>query len=169
MGDEAKRVCITGVGAVSAFGRTAAALWEGVSSGRSAIGPIASFDASGLGCRIAGEARAYAARDDLDADAAAALDRRALFAADAAIEALIQSGVPITAETVPQIGLALGSEMPEGSVTTAALTARVISAAGPVAHVNAGAAGGLMAIGEAAEWVRREECAIVVAGVRRRR
>jgi 3-oxoacyl-[acyl-carrier-protein] synthase II len=164
MADEAKRVCITGVGAVSPFGRAAEALWDGVASGRSAIAPIASFDASALQCRIAGEVRDYAARDDMDPDAAAALDRRALFAADAAIQALIQADVPITAETVTQIGIGVGSEMPEAGVATAALVARVVSAAGPVLHVSAGAAGGLMAIGEAAEWIRREECAIAVAG-----
>lgn len=164
MPDEAKRVCITGVGAVSPFGRTAEALWEGLASGRSAIAPITSFDASSLACRIAGEVRDYAPRDDMDPDAAAALDRRALFAADAAIQALVQSAVPITSETVTQIGVALGSEMPDASVATAALVARVASAAGPVMHVSAGAAGGLMAIGEAAEWIRREECAIAVAG-----
>lgn len=164
MSDEAKRVCITGVGAVSPFGRTAEALWDGVSSGRGAIAPITLFDASSLRCRIAGEVRGYAPRDDMDPDAAAALDHRALMAADAAIQALIQSAVPITAETVTQIGVALGCEMPDASVATAALVARTISAAGPVLHISTGAAGGLMAIGEAAEWIRREECAIAVAG-----
>jgi 3-oxoacyl-[acyl-carrier-protein] synthase II len=54
--------------------------------------------------------------------------------------------------------------LPESHVATAATVARTISAAGPVLHVSAGAAGGLMAIGEAAEWVRREECSIAVAG-----
>jgi 3-oxoacyl-[acyl-carrier-protein] synthase II len=164
MADEAKRVCITGVGAVSPFGRTADALWAGVSGEGSAIAPITAFDAAGLRCRIAGQVRDYAARDDMDADAAAAMDRRALFASDAAIQALIQAAVPITAETVTQIGVAVASEMPEQSVATAAMLARTIGAAGPVLQLSAGATGGLMAIGEAAEWIRREECAIAVAG-----
>ena len=164
MADEAKRVCITGVGAVSPFGRTAEALWAGVSGEGSAIGPITSFDASGLRCRIAGEVREYAPRDDMDPDAAAAMDRRALFATDAAIQALIQAAVPITAETVTQIAVAVASELPERSVTTAAMLARTIGAASSVVQISAGAAGGLMAIGEAAEWIRREECAIAVAG-----
>ncbi len=164
MADEAKRVCVTGVGAVSPYGRTADDLWAGLSGGRSAIGAIAGFDASALDVRIGGEVRDYAPREDMDPDAVAALDRRALFAADAAIQALIQAAVPITSETVPQIGVAVGSELPEEHVTTGALVARMVSAAGPVLHVSAGAVGGLMAIGEAAEWVRREECAIAVAG-----
>jgi 3-oxoacyl-[acyl-carrier-protein] synthase II len=162
--DSAKRVCITGVGVVSPFGRTAEALWAGLCGGVSAIAPITSFDASELECRIAAEAPDYAPREDMDPDAAARMDRRSLFAADAAIQALIQSAVPITSETVTQIGVAIGTEMPEHAVTTAASVARTISAAGPVMHISNGAAGGLMAIGEAAEWIRREECAIAVAG-----
>ena len=89
--ESAKRVCITGVGAVSPFGRTAEAFWAGVSGGVSAVAPITSFDASELACRIAAEVRDYAPRDDMDPEAAAQMDRRALFAADAAIQALIQS------------------------------------------------------------------------------
>jgi len=161
---EAKRVCITGIGAVSPFGRDAASLWAGLQAGRSAVAPVASFDASGLDCRIAAELKDYAPRDDMDPEAASLMDRRALLAADAAIQALTEAAVPITAETVAQIGVAIASEMPEQSVATAATVARTVSAAGPVMHLSNGAAGGLMAIGEAAEWVRREECAIALAG-----
>ncbi len=161
---EAKRVCITGVGAVSPFGRTANDLWAGLQGGKSAVRAIASFDASALACGIAAEVPAYTPRDDMDAEAIAAMDRRSLFAADAAIQALIQSDIPITAETVTQIGVAVGTELPEHGMTTAANVARTISAAGPVTHLSNGATGGLMAIGEAAEWIRREECSIVVAG-----
>jgi 3-oxoacyl-[acyl-carrier-protein] synthase II len=164
MAESEKRVCITGVGVVSPFGRTAEAFWAGLSAGVSAVAPITSFDASGFDCRIAAEAQGYTPREDMDPEAAARMDRRSLFAADAAIQALIQSAVPITSETVTQIGVAVGSEMADGAATTAADVARTISAAAPVMHVSNGAAGGLMAIGEAAEWIRREECAIVVAG-----
>lgn len=164
MPDEPKRVCITGLGAVSAFGRTADALWGGLTAGVSAVAPITAFDASALACSVAAEVRGYAPREDMDADAAAALDRRALFATDAAIQALIQSDLPINAETVSQIGVIVGTELPDGSVPTAASVARTIGAAGPVMHLSNGAPSGLISIGEAAEWIRREECAIAVAG-----
>jgi 3-oxoacyl-[acyl-carrier-protein] synthase II len=161
---EPKRVCITGIGAVSPYGRSASDLWAGLSAGRSAIAPIASFDASALDCRIAGELSGYTPRDDMDPEAVAAMDRRSIFAADAAIQALIQADVPINAESVSQIGVAIGSELPEGWTATAANVARTISAAGPVMQLSNGAVGGLMAIGEAAEWIRREDCSIAVAG-----
>ncbi|MBI5285465.1 MAG: beta-ketoacyl-[acyl-carrier-protein] synthase II, partial [Chloroflexi bacterium] len=132
---EPKRVCITGIGAVSPFGRTTADLWAGLQAGVSAVAPITSFDASALACRIAAEVRGYTPRDDMDPEAVAALDRRSLFAADAAIQALIESDVPITAETVSQIGVAVGSELPTGMTSVAEHVARTISAAGPVTHL----------------------------------
>jgi 3-oxoacyl-[acyl-carrier-protein] synthase II len=161
---EPKRVCITGVGAVSPFGRDAAALWAGLTGGASAVAAVGGFDTSGLPSRIAGQVASYTPREDMDPEAAAAMERRSLFAADAAIQALIESDIPINAETVTQIGVAVGSEAMDGTVATAAHVARTISAAGPVTQLSNGAAGGLMAIGEAAEWVRREDCSIAVAG-----
>jgi 3-oxoacyl-[acyl-carrier-protein] synthase II len=158
------RVCITGIGAVSPFGQTANELWAALAAGRSAIAPVTAFNTTGLASRIGGEIAGYAPREDMDAEAAAAMDRRSLLAADAAIQALVEADVPINAETVSQIGVLVGTEMPEGSIATAANVARTISAAGPVTHLSNGAAGGLMAIGEGAEWIRREECSIVVAG-----
>ena len=92
---------------MSPFGRTADELWAGLSGGRSAVAAIAGFDTSGLEVRIGGEVREYAPREDMDPEAAATMDRRALFAADAAIQALIQAAVPITNETVSQLSIEL--------------------------------------------------------------
>ena len=50
---------ITGIGAVTPVGLTAAETWNGLLSGRSGIGPIESFDASDLPVRIAGEIRDF--------------------------------------------------------------------------------------------------------------
>jgi len=162
---EGKRVCITGVGVVAPYGREIEALWVGLCEGRSAITPVSSFDASQLACRIGGEVRRYTPRDDIDPEAAAAMDRRALFAADAAIQALLQSEVPLTAGSTQAVGVAVGCELPgDGMTPTAAHVARTVGAGGPVAQLQAGAPSGLMAIGEAAEWIRREDCAVAVAG-----
>lgn len=59
----ARRVVITGFGAVTGFGYGAAPLWEALLAGRSAIGPITRFDAAGLRCRAAAEARDFNAKD----------------------------------------------------------------------------------------------------------
>ncbi|USN99322.1 MAG: hypothetical protein H6810_01195 [Phycisphaeraceae bacterium] len=50
-----RSVVITGLGVVSAAGIGADAFWRALESGRSAIGPIRAFDASGFPCRLGGE------------------------------------------------------------------------------------------------------------------
>ena len=55
----ASRVVITGLGAVSPLGLTAQEMWEGLSTGRSGIGPIQAFNPAGLPCRIGGEVPEY--------------------------------------------------------------------------------------------------------------
>ena len=52
---DARRVAITGVGAVTPIGNTAEEFWAGLTEGKSGIGPITRFDASPLPTRIAGE------------------------------------------------------------------------------------------------------------------
>ena len=52
-----RRVVITGLGPVSALGMGIETTWDAVTEGRSALGPIERFDASGFDCRIGGEVR----------------------------------------------------------------------------------------------------------------
>lgn len=54
-----RRVVITGLGAVSPLGLTATATWEAMVAGRSGIGPITRFDATGCAARIAGEVKEF--------------------------------------------------------------------------------------------------------------
>jgi len=58
-----RRVWITGVGTVSAFGVGAPALWEGLCAGRCAIGRVESLDLSGFPCRLGAEVRGFSARE----------------------------------------------------------------------------------------------------------
>ncbi len=62
-----RRVVVTGLGAVSGFGVGVEALWSGLEAGRSALRPIARFDAGGFPCRLASEvgspAQPFSARD----------------------------------------------------------------------------------------------------------
>ncbi len=54
-----RRVVITGVGAVTPCGNSAPATWASLAAGRSGIGPITRFDATGCTARIAGEGRDF--------------------------------------------------------------------------------------------------------------
>ena len=55
----ARRVVITGLGAVTPCGNTAPDTWAALIAGRSGIGPITRFDASGCAAQIAGEVRNF--------------------------------------------------------------------------------------------------------------
>lgn len=57
--DNSRRVAVTGLGAVTPVGLTAPATWDSLVAGRSGIGPITHFDATGCTARIAGEVRGF--------------------------------------------------------------------------------------------------------------
>lgn len=59
-----RRVVITGVGAVSALGVGAGALWDGLTSGRTGVGPTTLFDASGFACGCSAQAREFTGAKD---------------------------------------------------------------------------------------------------------
>lgn len=56
---------VTGTGAVTPLGLTAAETWAGLVAGRSGIGPITRFDATECPARIAGEVRGFEAGKEL--------------------------------------------------------------------------------------------------------
>ena len=51
----ARRIAITGMGAVTPLGLNVSSTWEGMVAGRSGIGPITHFDSTGMRARIAGQ------------------------------------------------------------------------------------------------------------------
>jgi len=55
----ARRFVITGLGVMTSLGLDAASTWQGLVEGRSGIGPIRSFDPSGLPVRIGGELQGF--------------------------------------------------------------------------------------------------------------
>lgn len=54
-----RRVAVTGMGAVTPVGLSAAATWAALIEGKSGIGPITHFDATGCTARIAGEVKGF--------------------------------------------------------------------------------------------------------------
>lgn len=99
------RVVVTGVGAVSPLGIGINALWEGLTSGRSGIRIIQSFDASDFDVRIAGEVPDFVAREFMDFKAARRMDRFAQFGVAAAREAIADAGLEITDANRDRIGI----------------------------------------------------------------
>ncbi len=79
---------MTGLAMVTPLGNDAKATWEGLVAGRSGIGPITSFDASGLETRIAGEVKGFDPLQFMERKDARRTDRFAQFAVAAAKEAM---------------------------------------------------------------------------------
>lgn len=188
---EEREVVITGLGAVTPLARDVASLWEGLVAGRSGIGPITAFDASPYPCRIAGEVHDYTPPAGMAPEQAARMDRGALFAVDAALQALADSQLQLTPENAARVAVVLGSarpgetsvwegqrafhdrggrEMSRGYVgrTLANMPAGQVAAAlgmrGPTLVVSAGGASGNAALAIAAALVRRGEVEVALAG-----
>ena len=160
MASQDHRVVITGVGVVSPFGRGLDALWQALLRGDTAV---RQRDGEPPAARV----EAYSPPANLDADAASRLGRCALLATDAAIQAIEDARLPVTAQSAPLIGVSFGSDHGEGDSAAAGdlatSVARVLGVAGPVIS-HRGPVSGASAIAEAAELIRRGAAPVVVAG-----
>ena len=76
----ARRVVVTGMGAVTPLGMGLDALWDGVVQGRGGVGPVTRFDATDFPCRIAAEVRDFQPDAWLPRKEARRMDRFAQFA-----------------------------------------------------------------------------------------
>jgi len=61
-----RRVVVTGLGAVTPLGNSASETWAALAAGKSGIGPITRFDATGCSAQIAGEVRGLEPTRDLE-------------------------------------------------------------------------------------------------------
>lgn len=177
--DAPRRVAVTGLGAVTPAGRGVAPFREAIFKGAPLYGRA---DLSFAAALVSDDAP----REDMDPGAVRLLGRCARFAADAAIQAVLDAGLAIRPETLPLIGVAVGSAFGEldsvvrwrhaddpeeralwatrASLSPATVVARTIGAAGPCRSLAAGSAAGLAAVIEAAEMVRRGDATFVVCG-----
>ena len=106
---ELKRVVVTGLGALTPLGLTAAETWNNMKAGVSGAGPITLFDASKFKTRIACEVKNFDASLYLDKKEARKLDRFTQFALVAAAEAMKDSGIEIEKINRRKAGVLWGS------------------------------------------------------------
>src|SRR5262249_33628559 len=104
-----RRVAITGVGAISALGRTAAEFAESIRQGRCGIGPIRSTDVSQLRFQNGAEVSDYCHQPYFDDRRADFLDRFAQSAVIAAREAVANAGIGWTLELRQNAAIITGS------------------------------------------------------------
>jgi len=189
----ARRVVVTGMGAVCALGQGVDRTWEGLLAGRSGVRRIETFDPSRLDSQIAAEVRDFDASGVLDRKDLRRMDRYIQFGLVAAREAFAQAGLPehFEGELAERTGVIIGSGL--GGVTTLfdnvllmgergpdrispffipmgianVASGQIAIAFGPTgpnfATVSACATGG-HALGEAFETIRRDDADVMLAG-----
>ena len=186
-----RRVVVTGVGAITPLGNSAAATWDGLTEGRSGIRRITNFDASSLAVQIGGEIRDFDPLNWVDRKDARRMDRNVQFAVAAARQAVEDAHLQIDASNDETVGVILGSAI--GGIKTMLDQQKILDERGPtrlspfflqnlipdtasgqvaislgakgpnMAVVSACATGG-HSIGEAAETIRRGDADVIVAG-----
>ena len=114
-----RRVVITGLGAVTPVGLTAAESWQAVRSGVCGIGPITQFDASSQKVSLAAEVKDFDADALLGKQEAKRMGRFTQFAMVSAREALADSGLNPEAEDLDRCGVIVSSGIGGLSITEA--------------------------------------------------
>ena len=114
-----RRVVITGLGAVTPVGLTAADSWQAVRSGVCGIGPITQFDASSQKVSLAAEVKDFDADALLGKQEAKRMGRFTQFAMVSAREALADSGLNPEAEDLDRCGVIVSSGIGGLSITEA--------------------------------------------------
>ena len=105
---ELNRVVVTGVGAITPLGHTAAETWENMKKGVSGAGPITHFNAEKFKTQFACEVKDFDVTKYIDRKAARKMDLYEQFALIAAREAVENSGMDLETVDKNEIGVILG-------------------------------------------------------------
>jgi len=120
---------VTGLGLVTPVGIGVQESWEALCQGKSGIGPITRFDASGYRTRIAGEVKGFNSEDFVPQKMIRRLDVFIHYALAAARMALEQARLQITPEIAPLVGVITGSGL--GGLRTIEETHKTLLSRGP--------------------------------------
>ena len=104
-----RRVVVTGLGIVSPVGIGLDASWSAILAGRSGIGPITRFDASGFPVRIVGEVKDFDVTKWLSAKEARRYDTFVHYGLVAAMEAIRHAGLEGWTGDKERAGVSIGS------------------------------------------------------------
>ncbi len=106
-----RRVVVTGVGLVTPLGIGTGPTWEALINGKSGVGPITRFDASGYASQIAAEVKNFDVEAWFEKKQAKNVDHFVQYAVAAAEMAWQDSGLSITAENTDRVGVITGCGM----------------------------------------------------------
>ena len=104
-----RRVVITGIGLVSSLGIGTSANWNALLAGTSGVARITKFDASGFAAQIAAEVRGFDPLQFVDKKDVKKMDVFIQYAIAASQFAMDDSGLAVTSENAPSIGVYIAS------------------------------------------------------------
>jgi 3-oxoacyl-[acyl-carrier-protein] synthase II len=108
---EQRRVAVTGIGAVTPIGTSAAGLWDGVRARRSAVRTLSRFDPEPYRSRNAAEVPDFVASNFMETKKVKRLDRFSQFAIASARLALQDAEIDMTREDTERVGSMMGSAL----------------------------------------------------------
>jgi 3-oxoacyl-[acyl-carrier-protein] synthase II len=187
----ARRVVVTGLGAVTSLGHDVDTFWSNLVAGRSGIRRISLFDPSEFASQIGAEVRDWDAAQHMDPKEARRNDRYTHFGFVAAKQAAADAGLEMGREDGDRVGVMIGSGI--GGMFTfetqlkvlmhrgarkvspftipslignmcAGLVAIELGARGPNFGLVSACATGTHALGEAAHTIRRGDADVMIAG-----
>jgi beta-ketoacyl-acyl-carrier-protein synthase II len=184
-------VVITGLGVVSVLGNTIADFWNNLVEGRSGIGRITAFDASGFPCQIAGEVRDFDPAQYMEVKEARRMPRSSQMALAASLQAVHDAGLPETMPEPERAGVIFGTAMGGVDFVDDGITmlrhkgykavspfiagggipnfpafavSKQFQCLGPNNTTTTACAAGTQAVGEGAELIRRGVADLVLVG-----
>ena len=93
MENKIRRVVVTGIGAVTPLGLTAAETWSAMLEGKNGIAPITLFDTTDFKTKLAAEVKGFEPRNYMEKAEILTTDRYSLFGIASAQEAVDDSGI----------------------------------------------------------------------------
>jgi 3-oxoacyl-[acyl-carrier-protein] synthase II len=188
---EPRRVVLTGLGALTPVGNTTEEFWSALKQGKSGIGPITRFDATGYATRIAGEVRGFDEGKYVDKKEARRLDPYLKYAIATSVMAVEDAALDPAKVDGTRFGVLIGSGI--GGITTliegedvrrtkgvdrvspfvipmlivnmaAGLVSMRFGAKGPNSSVVTACATGNHAIGDAYKIIQRGDADVMIAG-----
>ncbi len=186
-----ERVVITGIGLVTPVAVGTVESWHALLAGKSGIAPITLFDATQFRVRFAGEVKNWEPLRFIEKKKLKEMDRFIELALGAAKIAVDDAGLTLTDEEKNEAGCFIGSGI--GGLATLERAKQTLIDKGPsrlspysipglIGNMAAGqvsmayglrgpsycntsaCSSGAHALGEAAEWIRRGKCQVMVAG-----
>jgi 3-oxoacyl-[acyl-carrier-protein] synthase II len=185
------RVVVTGLGAISPIGLSAADYWNNLLAGVSGAAQISAFDPSGLPVQIAAEVKGFDPGDYMDRKAAKRMERFSQFSIAAAGQALQDAGFSVNESNAWDVGAIVatgGGGIAAVAMETETLVTRgwervgpmmvplmipnmascqvsmTYGIKGPVVTNTAACAAGVYSLFEALHFLRRGDAQLILCG-----